>query len=216
MILLIFTLKKEAEKVRRKYPKKIYKCYKSAEIHTVKRKIPFRVWATLARFLLLGPLGWFVFHHVSGMFAADVATFHPGDKVVNGALVPSASPAPVGLLSPAPLVFRSTHPLQDYDHDGLKLKRVQAQELPSISEKFRIVGNVSSGSVHDFVLVSQSGHFVTVPASHCQKLDGLEVCHFAGAYVSVNPTRGHIRRRHHRAAARPLLPTQPIAQNVLP
>ena len=213
---LDFHTKKEAEKVRRKYPKKIYQCYKSAEIHTVKRKIPFRVWATLAIFLLLGPLGWFVFHHLSGMFAADVSTFHPGDKVVNGSLVPSASATPVGPLSPSPLVFRSTHPLNDFDHDGLKLKRVQAQELPSISEKFRIVGNISSGSIRDYVLVSQSGHFVTVPASHCQKLDGLEVCHFAGAYVSVNPTRGHIRRRHHRAAARPLLPTQPIAQNVLP
>ncbi len=213
---LDYHTKKEAEKQRRKYPKKIYKCYKSAEIHTVKRKIPFRVWATLALFLLLGPLGWFVFHHVSGMFAADVATFHPGSKVVNGSLVPSASAGPVGVLAPSPLVFRSTHPLQDFDHDGLKLKRVQAQELPSISEKFRIVGNISSGSEHDYVLVSRSGHFVTVPASHCQLLDGLEVCHFAGAYVSVNPTRGHVHKRRRRAAAQPLLPTQPIAQNVLP
>ena len=213
---LDFHTKKEAEKVRRKYPKKIYKCYKSAEIHTVKRKIPFRVWATFAVLLALGPIGWFAYHHISGMFAADVATFQPGQKLVNGAVVPSSSPSSFAPLAPAPLVFRSTHPLQDYDHDGLKLKRVQAQELPSISEKFRIVGDVSSGSRHDFVLVSRSGHYVTVPTSHCEKLDGLEVCHFAGAYVSVNPTRGHIRKRHRHAAAKPLLPTQPIAQNVLP
>lgn len=211
---LDFHTKKEAEKVRRKYPKKIYKCYKSAEIHTVKRKIPFRVWATFAVLLALGPIGWFAYHHISGMFAADVATFHPGQKLANGSVVPSAPSVPVG---PQPIVFRSTHPLQQYDQDGLKLKRVQAQELPSISEKFRIVGSVSDGAVRDFVLVSQSGHYVTVPASHCQTLDGLEVCHFAGAYVSVNPTRGRVRRRRKRvAASRPLLPTQPMAANVLP
>ena len=211
---LDFHTKKEAEKVRRKYPKKIYNCYKSAEIHTVKRKIPFRVWATFAVLLALGPIGWFAYHHISGMFAADVATFHPHQKLVNGSVVPSSSPSVA--ISPSPLVFRSTHPLQDYDHDGLKLKRVQAQELPSISEKFRIVGNISSGSVHDYVLVSQSGHYVTVPASHCRTLDGLQVCHFAGAYVSVNPTRGHVRKRRRHAASQPLLPKQPIAQNVLP
>ncbi len=211
---LDFHTKKEAEKVRRKYPKKIYKCYKSAEIHTVKRKIPFRVWATFAVLLALGPIGWFAYHHISGMFAADVATFHPGQKLSDGSVVPSAPSVPLG---PQPIVFRSTHPLQQYDQDGLKLKRVQAQELPSISEKFRIVGSVSDGPVQDYVLVSRSGHYVTVPASHCQTLDGLEVCHFAGAYVSVNPTRGRVRRRRKRvAASRPLLPTQPMAANVLP
>ncbi len=210
---LDFHTKKEAEKVRRKYPKKIYKCYKSAEIHTVKRKIPFRVWATFAVLLALGPIGWFAYHHISGMFAADVATFHPGQKFSNGAVVPSAPSVP---LVPAPIVFRSTHPLQQYAQDGLKLERVQAQELPSISEKFRIVGHISNGSVDDYVLVSRSYHYVTVPASRCQVLDGLEVCHFAGAYVSVNPTRGRVRRKRHRHAAQPLLPTQPMAANVLP
>ncbi len=210
---LDFHTKKEAEKVRRKYPKKIYKCYKSAEIHTVKRKIPFRVWATFVVLLALGPIGWFAYHHISGMFAADVATFHPGQHLVNGSVVPSSS----SLSSPssAPLVFRSTHPLQDYDHDGLKLKRVQAQELPGISEKFRIVGRISNGSRNDYVLVSASMHYVTVPASHCLSEDGLEVCRFAGAYVSVDPTRGRVRRKRRRPA-HPLLPTQPIAQNVLP
>ena len=210
---LDFHTKKEAEKVRRKYPKKIYKCYKSAEIHTVKRKIPFRVWATFTVLLALGPIGWFAYHHISGMFAADVATFHPGQKLSNGAVVPSAPSVP---LAPAPMVFRSTHPLQQYAQDGLKLERVQAQELPSISEKFRIVGHISNGSVDDYVLVSRSYHYVTVPASRCQVLDGLEVCHFAGAYVSVNPTRGRVRRKRHRHAASPLLPTQPMAANVLP
>jgi hypothetical protein len=209
---LDFHTKKEAEKVRRKYPKKIYKCYKSAEIHTVKRKIPLRVWATLLVFLALGPLGWFVFQHVSGMFAADVKTFHPGASS-SGAVVPSA--APVAFAGPVPMVFKSTHPLQQYSQDGLKLERVQAQELPSISEKFRIVGHISSGNVNDYVLVSRSRHYVTVPASRCQSLDGLEVCHFAGAYVSVDPTRGRVRRRRRRPAA-PLLPTQPLAKNVLP
>ena len=211
---LDFHTKKEAEKVRRKYPKKIYKCYKSAEIHTVKRKIPFRVWATFAVLLALGPIGWFAYHHISGMFAADVATFHPGQKLSHGAVVPSAPSVPLG---PQPIVFRSTHPLQQYAQDGLKLERVQAQELPSISEKFRIVGHISSGAVDDYVLVSRSHHYVTVPASRCQTLDGLEVCHFAGAYVSVNPTRGRVRRKRHRhAATQPLLPTQPMAANVLP
>ncbi|MHB1735231.1 MAG: zonular occludens toxin domain-containing protein [Acidithiobacillus sp.] len=211
---LDFHTKKEAEKVRRKYPKKIYKCYKSAEIHTVKRKIPFRVWATFAVLLALGPIGWFAYHHISGMFAADVATFHPGQHLVNGAVVPSSSSS-LSSPAPAPLVFRSTHPLQDFVHDGLKLKRVQAQELPGISEKFRIVGHISNGPRSDYVLVSQSKHYVTVPASHCLSEDGLEVCRFAGAYVSVDPTRGRVRRKRRRAA-HPLLPTQPMAANVLP
>ena len=212
---LDFHTKKEAEKVRRKYPKRIYKCYKSAEIHTVKRKIPFRVWATFAVLLALGPIGWFAYHHISGMFAADVATFHPGEKMQNAAVVPSSSVVASPSVS-LPLVFRSTHPLQQFDHDGLKLKRVQAQELPSISEKFRIVGHVSAGSRSDYVLVSRSGHYVTVRASRCSRMDGLEVCHFAGAYVSVNPTKGRLRHKRRRVAAQPLLPTQPIAANVLP
>ncbi|WP_051690770.1 zonular occludens toxin domain-containing protein [Acidithiobacillus thiooxidans] len=205
--------KKEATKARRKLPKKIFPFYKSAEVHTVKRKIPFRVWATLALLLALPPLGWFAYDHVSGMFAADTHTFEPG-RASGHAII---TPRDVQAAAPAPMVFQSTHPLQQFNFASVKLKRAQLNSLPLISEKFRIVGKVSAaGGPTEYVLQSRDQHYVTVYANKCETLDGLEVCRFAGGYVSVDPTHGrvHKKRKHNLTSSMHSAAAQ--VQNVLP
>ncbi|OCX76354.1 zonular occludens toxin domain-containing protein [Acidithiobacillus thiooxidans] len=204
--------KKEATKARRQLPKKIFPYYKSAEVHTVKRKIPFRVWATLALLLALPPIGWFAYDHVSGMFAADTHTFEPGRSGHS-----TITPADVHAAAPAPIVFQSTHPLQQFNFASVKLKRAQLNSLPLISEKFRIVGKVSaSGGPTEYVLQSRDQHYVTVNANKCETLDGLEVCRFAGGYVSVDPTHGRVHKKHKQTMADTMRAAAAVPQNVLP
>lgn len=206
--------KKEATKHRRNLPKKIYPYYKSAEVHTVKRKIPFRVWATLALLLALPPIGWFAYNHLSGMFAADQKKFEPDRGLTPGHAV--IAPGAVQAAVPA-MTFQSTHPLQQFNFASVELKRAQLNSLPLISEKFRIVGKISAvGGPVEYVLQSRDEHFVTVNASKCETLDGLEVCRFAGGYVSVDPTHGHVhkKRKHHLSAN--ITSATDQVQNVLP
>lgn len=207
--------KKEATKARRKLPKKIYPFYKSAEVHTVKRHIPFRVWA-LSALLLALPVGiWFAYHRVSGMFAADTAAFHLGKSAPKSgqAIFPSST---VAQAMPAPMVFKSTHPLQQFNFASVKLKRAQLNSLPLISEKFRIVGHITSGAKTDYVLASRSGHYVTVNAAKCEQLNGLEVCRFAGGYVSVDPTHGRVHKKHKHTMSDTLRAAASVPQNELP
>lgn len=187
--------KKEATKVRRKLPKKIFPYYKSAEVHTVKRHIPLRVWGMLALLLFLPFLGWFAYHRVSNMFGQSVKAFH--ETKYTHPLTPGAPGTPASFAAPRPLVFQSQHPLQQFHDASVKLKRAQLSSLPMISEKFRIVGDISSNGVKHYVLQSASGRVETVNASRCESLDGLEVCHFAGGYVSVNPTSGTVHKKRH-------------------
>jgi Zonula occludens toxin len=205
--------KKESTKTRRKLPKKIFPFYKSAEVHTVKRHIPFRVWATLGLLLLLPPLGWFAYHHLSGMFAADTKTFEPG-RVAGGHAV--IAPVAVQSAMPAPMVFKSTHPLQQFNFASVKLKRAQLNSLPLISEKFRIVGKVSEGSRDDYVLQSRDKHYVMVNADKCEQLDGLEVCRFAGGYVSVDPTHGHVHKKRKHTLNNTMRTAAGVPANILP
>lgn len=201
---------KEATKQRRKLPKKIYPFYKSAEVHTVKRHIPFRVWGVLALFLVLPVIAYFAYQRFAHMFVADQHTFHKGP------ITPSLSStgAPV---SPRPMVFKSQHPLNEFHVASLKLKRVQLASIPMLSEKFRIVGNITSNGSTHYVLQSASGHFETVNADKCQSLDGLEVCHFAGGYVSVDPTSGQVEKpRHKEIPQRTAQNFRQHAQNILP
>lgn len=182
--------KKEAEKSRRKFPKKIFSYYKSAEIHTVKRKIPFRAWLTLGFLLAVLPVGYFVYSRVS-----DIASSALGKK--SSGPVPSAGSAPVVV---PPVVFQSQHPLNGFKQASLQVRRAELSSIPKLSERFRLVGSISSGGIKDYVAVSSSGHYVTIPSSRCRSMDGLEVCRFAGAYVSVNPVHPH---RSHSGALPP-------------
>ncbi len=48
-----------------RYPKAVFEWYRSAEVHTVKRRIPMRVWVVLAAFLVMPFLFWLVYLRVS-------------------------------------------------------------------------------------------------------------------------------------------------------
>ncbi|MEH0165563.1 zonular occludens toxin domain-containing protein [Roseateles microcysteis] len=47
-----------------KYPKDVFDLYQSAELHTVKRRIPMRVWILLALPVVLAALVWFAYHRM--------------------------------------------------------------------------------------------------------------------------------------------------------
>jgi len=180
--------KKEAEKTRRRFPKKIYSYYKSAEIHTVKKKIPFRAWLTLGFLLLVLPIGYYVYYRVSHI-ASSALGKHPSPAKTSAVSVPRVVAYPV------------QHPLNTFATAAIKVRRAELASLPAISEKFRLVGSISSAHRHDFVAVSESQHMITIPASRCRSLDGLEVCRWGGAYVSLNPVKPH--RRHEGALPPP-------------
>lgn len=181
--------KKEAEKSRRKFPKNIYSYYKSAEVHTVKKKIPLRAWLTLGFLLCLFPVGFYVYYRVSHIAASALGNHSPA-KVTH---VPTA---PVFVPSVA---FPSQHPLNAFHQAALKVRRHELASLPAISERFRLVSDISMGARRDYVAISSSGHYEMIPTSSCRSLNGLEVCKWGGAYVSVNPVRPH----HHRHNALP-------------
>ncbi|MDW2981743.1 zonular occludens toxin domain-containing protein [Rhodanobacter sp. KK11] len=53
-----------------KYPKQNFRLYKSATAHSVKRKLPWYVWAPIPLLLLIGGLVWNVVHTFGGKAAA--------------------------------------------------------------------------------------------------------------------------------------------------
>lgn len=57
-----FFIRKSAVISRVSFPKKYFGVYKSAEIHTVKRKIPFKVFAPFLLLALIIGVGWYHFH----------------------------------------------------------------------------------------------------------------------------------------------------------
>ena len=69
-----------------RYPKQVFSWYKSAEIHTVKAKVPVKVWFILAAPLLIIGLGFFAAKMMKGMSDTDAiketpffpATAHSG------------------------------------------------------------------------------------------------------------------------------------------
>jgi zona occludens toxin len=58
----------------RAFPKEVYGWYKSASLHTGKKKIPFRVWVFLACAILAPLLGWYAFSNFSGALSKRDAT----------------------------------------------------------------------------------------------------------------------------------------------
>ncbi len=47
-----------------RFPKAVFELYQSAELHTVKRRIPARVWLLLALPFVIGALCWFVWQRM--------------------------------------------------------------------------------------------------------------------------------------------------------
>ncbi|MBN9430357.1 MAG: zonular occludens toxin [Burkholderiales bacterium] len=57
------------------YPKEVYALYKSAELHTVKRRVPMRFWFLLLSPLLIGAVAWYAWQGIAKFGrAADQAS----------------------------------------------------------------------------------------------------------------------------------------------
>jgi zona occludens toxin len=84
--------KNAVEKTLWKFPKEAMDAYKSAEVHTVKRRIPRALWVTLVGAIAAPLLLWFGFHHIGSM------TKQPDAKSADAkpAFTAQASPAPKG------------------------------------------------------------------------------------------------------------------------
>lgn len=77
-----------------KYPKRIYELYKSADVHTFKKKIPMRLWFLRALPLILIAAGFVAYHYLTK--ATDQST-KPQEPQNNGIYDPvSVSPGQTG------------------------------------------------------------------------------------------------------------------------
>lgn len=83
--------RKQARKSLWRYPKECFKLYKSAELHTVKRRIPWKVWAIAALPLVVLALGAVAFHSMEKGGGAGAASVRAGASVVAGAPVSGSS-----------------------------------------------------------------------------------------------------------------------------
>lgn len=79
-----------------RYPAEVYGWYRSAEVHTVKSRIPMRVWVVCAALLAIPPLFWFVYQRIS--------TAHnvPAASAAAPGAVPGAASAPAGYARAVP------------------------------------------------------------------------------------------------------------------
>ena len=59
--------RKDAVEHQYRFSKEVFDWYKSAEVHTVKRRIPMRVWVLLGAVVLAPVLGWWGFHAARGI-----------------------------------------------------------------------------------------------------------------------------------------------------
>ena len=81
------------------YPKKAFDWYKSAEVHTVKARVPMRVWLYALSFLLIPLLVWFCFQRLWVQHGQ-------GDKAAS-----QAASAPAGAASVPPRAQRGVAPV---------------------------------------------------------------------------------------------------------
>jgi zona occludens toxin len=65
-----------------RYPSEVFGWYKSAEVHTVKRRLPFRLFLLLGVIALLPALAWFIYARLHPDAVAErVSGVHPGQDV---------------------------------------------------------------------------------------------------------------------------------------
>jgi len=97
---------RDARKKLWRYPKEIYKLYKSADAHTVKRNLPWQMFAIPVLVVVVIFLGWYVFHR----FKTQHGTMPEAAAVAAGAPAPGATvAAPVsggGKMTPAEYVLQ--------------------------------------------------------------------------------------------------------------
>jgi len=76
-----------------RYPKEVFGWYTSAEVHTVKRRIPMKVWLILAAPLVALALGFFAFQRLKPSAQ--------GEAIKDGVHGPTAAATPAGREAPA-------------------------------------------------------------------------------------------------------------------
>ena len=96
-----------------RYPKDVFDLYHSAEVHTVKSRIPARVWLFLVLpFLLLG-LGWYIYHRLTPAAVADRSMGAAGSAGA-AASAPGPGIVPAGVAGPGGLVAGSPQDVDAY------------------------------------------------------------------------------------------------------
>jgi hypothetical protein len=72
-----------AQRLEWKYPKAVFEYYKSAEVHTVKRRIPMTLWVLLSLPLLVGGIIWYFVssHYQDGKVVITKSPIPPGQTV---------------------------------------------------------------------------------------------------------------------------------------
>jgi zona occludens toxin len=85
--------RKDSEKERWAFDKSLYGLYKSAEVHTMKRSIPLKLWLVLAAPFALGLAGWWVYHSTVGKHDKAPVTAQAKTQAANGRKVVSVSQA---------------------------------------------------------------------------------------------------------------------------
>lgn len=85
------------------YPKEVFDWYQSAEVHTVKRRIPARVWMLLCLPVLLVALGWVLWQSMARYGDSDKEAGPSLAETVEAARVPGQSVAarPVSVAAPS-------------------------------------------------------------------------------------------------------------------
>ncbi len=76
---------KDAQVSLQAFPKEVYKWYKSASLHTGKKRIPAKVWLFVACLLAVPALGWFALAKLPGRGAADTAKVEASTSVKDAA-----------------------------------------------------------------------------------------------------------------------------------
>ncbi|MHB0887243.1 zonular occludens toxin domain-containing protein [Acidithiobacillus sp.] len=157
--------RKMAISKRWQYPRKVFGAYKSADAHTHGIHIPWKVWSIPVFFSLALALGWFLYHRISSGDLASLGTA----KVSHSAPVPDTPP----------VVWQSTvHPSTP--------SAPSPKSLPTL----QILGFISSGTRHDFMVQSPSGGYVLVNRRYCIRNISNWICDVGGVKAALigNPS----------------------------
>ena len=179
-----------------RYPKEVFSWYKSAEIHTVKAKVPFKVWFILAAPLIIIALGFFAANRLKGMSATDIEPteqdqFTPG---INGATrAPPKEQQITALQKHAP----------DEMAEYLASERPRFPELPYTAPKYDNITKPQIAPVYQgCVIAMQQGN----KAAFCylqggiKRTVGLEFAenfiNTGGVFIDFKPDQSELQRQN--------------------
>ncbi len=184
--------RKLARKFMFKYPKDVYDLYTSAQVHTKKPRVP--KWFKYGLPVLavgVGAFGYYSYYVVTH-FAQN--SYHPA--FTHNPTMAAAASAPFALTAHAAHALGPVHshaapyyhrPLSHFGSYSLPVRNVQASGLSKISDKYRVVGQITVNGVRSWIITSKGGDMHTVPAIRCSDFEGLEVCRWGGGYVAQRP-----------------------------